>query len=80
MKAIGCLLEPVEEKETSGSGLTPEICQRLLLHSTPEDTKLEEVAETLDPPTPSAPVLVGYPSSPLYQRLSDCMACWLVSG
>ena len=61
------------------SGLTPEACKQLLL-TTEEDSEpsLEVTADSAGVEGPC--LMVGYPDAPLYERISDCMSYWLITG
>lgn len=94
VQAIKSLVENGEE-----SGLTPEVCEQLLLDSTPESTEfpgVESVAgesggsvdervelcagEAGKDTEGGLKFIIGYPDSPLYIRLADCMSYWLLTG
>lgn len=67
----------MEDREDSG--LTPEVCEQLLVVSTSDPEAIKpSPCDALD--MGGLLFVTGYPDSPLYERLADCMAYWLITG
>ena len=61
--------------------LSEEVCKRLLLEAPPPIT--DDVPQDEIPPPHfdgGLAILCGYPEYPLYHRLSDALAYWMVTG
>ena len=67
--------------EGGHGSLTEEVCKGLLLEPPPSiiyDVPLDEI----QPPNfdGGLAILSGYPEYPLYHRLSDALAYWMITG
>lgn len=86
IQAVRCLLDD----DGGSSTLTPEVCRQLLLEvpenseatnvackTTPCERSDQKVNDPLDE-TSGLHLVKGYPAVPLYVRLSNCLAHWIL--
>ena len=67
--------------EGGHGSLTEEVCKTLLLEA-PPSVEYEVIPDEIEPASfeGGLAILSGYPEYPLYHRLSDAIAYWMVSG
>ena len=67
--------------EGGHSTLTEEVCRNLLLVAPPPVIE-DSPPDDLPPPDLSGGLAIvsGYPEYPLYHRLSDALAYWMITG
>ena len=81
------LLPPPQELQTliqqgSHPTLTPEVCKGLLQEAPESSEHRLDARERVDGTAISGglEVLTGYPDNPLYHRLANSLAYWMVTG